>query len=33
MARKKDCGEHEGRASTEAEGIEKLKEKWRRRKE
>jgi hypothetical protein len=29
MAREKDCGEHEGEASVEAESAEKLKEKWR----
>jgi hypothetical protein len=29
MAREKDCGEHEGEASTEVEGVEKLKEKCR----
>jgi hypothetical protein len=33
MARQKDCDEHEGGASAEVEGIEKLKEKWRWRKE
>jgi hypothetical protein len=32
MAREKDCGEHEGEASTEVEGVEKLKEKCRQRK-
>jgi hypothetical protein len=33
MAREKDYSEHEGGASAEAEGAEKLKEKWRQRKE
>jgi hypothetical protein len=29
----KDCAEHEDGASVEAEGVERLKEKWRRRNE
>jgi hypothetical protein len=33
MAREKDCSKHEGGASVEAKGVEKLKEKWRWRKE
>jgi hypothetical protein len=33
MAREKDYSKHEGGASVEAKGVEKLKEKWRWRKE
>jgi hypothetical protein len=33
MAREKDYSKHEGRASVEAKGVEKLKEKWQWRKE
>jgi hypothetical protein len=29
MAREKDCSKHEGGASTEVEGTEKLRKKWR----
>jgi hypothetical protein len=32
IAREKDCSRHKGGASAEAEGTEKLKKKWRRRK-
>jgi hypothetical protein len=32
IAREKDCGEHEDEASAEVEGVERLEEKWWRRK-
>jgi hypothetical protein len=33
MAREKDCGDHKDGASMEAEGTERLEEKWQWRKE
>jgi hypothetical protein len=33
IAREKDCGKHEDGVSTDAEGAERLEEKWQQRKE